>query len=129
MKSKIAGVMLFGVLIFSVPSAFAAQTPDTLFTKLGRGLANIATCPLEIIIQPIRIASIDQKPAVAWTGGLFQGVYFTLARAVTGVYDVVTFPFPLPRKYRPIFWPATTQDAFMELAAKRWPYPKFGFDL
>jgi putative exosortase-associated protein (TIGR04073 family) len=40
-----------------------------------------------------------------WTVGLGKGLGHTLLRMGTGVYEVVTFPFPLPEGYRPIVEP------------------------
>jgi putative exosortase-associated protein (TIGR04073 family) len=74
------------------------------FGKLGRGIVNIVTSPKEIPIQILGSAveqneKYDNNGAAALAGafsGVFKGIGWTLYRLVAGVYDVVTFPFPLP---------------------------------
>ena len=64
-------------------------------TKLGRGIANVAFSPLELLKQPY---DVNQKQGAipAITYGVLRGVCFTVARIGVGVVDIVTFPFPLP---------------------------------
>ena len=63
--------------------------------KLARGIANAAFCPLELPMQWIKVKN-EQGGIAGITYGTLKGVCYVVARAVVGVVDVVTFPFPLP---------------------------------
>ncbi|MCX5678475.1 MAG: exosortase system-associated protein, TIGR04073 family [Candidatus Omnitrophica bacterium] len=69
--------------------------------KLGRGLANCLTFPIEI---PNRISDVNNSdgPMAAVTYGLVKGTVMSLFRAMIGAYEVLTFPIPFPGGYRPI---------------------------
>ena len=60
------------------------------FTKLGRGAANVITSPVEIFY---RTGKGD---------GVLVGLYKMGERAVVGLYEVITFLFPVPAGYEPI---------------------------
>jgi len=80
------------------PAAVAAAPASTGYQGLtnpgaciGRGLANICTCWLEIP----RCAIYDNS-AVPFFGliiGIPEGALFTVARALTGTVDIVSFGF------------------------------------
>lgn len=72
-----------------------------MLRKLGRGLANCLTFPVEI---PNRISDVNNAdgPMAAITYGLVKGIVMSLFRASVGAYEVVTFPIPFPDGYRPI---------------------------
>jgi putative exosortase-associated protein (TIGR04073 family) len=78
--------------------------------KLGRGLANMVTFPLELLNQVSR-TNISDGPMAAVTWGLVKGVGMTGFRALVGVYETVTFPFPCPKDYKPIL---TEPEFFLE---------------
>jgi putative exosortase-associated protein (TIGR04073 family) len=63
--------------------------------KLGRGIANVAFSPFEILIQPYEVNK-EEGGIFALTYGVLKGAFYFLTRAVVGVVDIVTFPFPLP---------------------------------
>jgi len=69
--------------------------------KLGRGLANCLTFPIEI---PNRISDVNNSdgPMAAITYGLVKGTVMSLFRAVVGAYEVGTFLIPIPSGYKPI---------------------------
>lgn len=73
--------------------------------KLGRGLLNFVTSPLEI---PRNITNMSEEkgPAIGWTVGLAQGVAKTFLRAGVGVIETVTCPWDFPGEdKRPIIEP------------------------
>jgi putative exosortase-associated protein (TIGR04073 family) len=96
-------VMLFVLSsLFIAPQCFAQDEDDPFygeksgpFEKLGRGIANIAFGPLEVIIQPLEVAEAKGNIA-ALTYGLIRGVGMVVARVVVGATDIVTFYMPLP---------------------------------
>ena len=69
--------------------------------KLGRGLCNVVTSPFELSEQ-IQRANNQDGPMAGWTYGLLKGIGMMGVRAIVGVYEVATFPIPLPKEYKPI---------------------------
>lgn len=69
--------------------------------KLGRGLANCLTFPIEVPNQISKTNNCD-GPMAAATVGLVKGIVMAGFRAVVGVYEVATFPLPIPENYKPI---------------------------
>lgn len=67
--------------------------------KLGRGMTNIFSAPLEIVNQPVNLASESNEPAeqaAGYLGGFFVGLAYGTGRMVSGMYDIVTSPFGGP---------------------------------
>jgi len=81
-------------------------TGDKPFTgdKLVRGLANVCLGFLEI---PRNIHNTTQEESLlaGWTVGVGKGLGYTVMRMGVGVYEVITFPFPLPKDYVPVVTP------------------------
>ena len=98
-----AGVAAF-VLIGLVSLGTAAE--DDAFTKFGRGMSNIVLSPGELYTQPW-LLSKDHATSVAIFGGFSKGIAMIVAREVVGIYEVLTFPLPFPKGYRPIIKPVT----------------------
>jgi len=92
------------ILCFILPGAAKADNP---LTKLGRGLTNIVTAPGEYITQMPPSVEATSDYLSALFVDIFRGTGFTVFRAVLGVYDVVTFPLPIPKKYEPLYEPET----------------------
>ncbi len=73
--------------------------------KLGRGFTNVITGPVEIL----RVWNqIDRESEGVIPGLLIAplyGTWLTLKREVVGVYEISTFPFPLPSEFQPILLP------------------------
>ena len=72
--------------------------------KLGRGVLNTFTGVLEI---PKRIAQVwrDTDPVTGAVVGSIEGAGWAVARIATGVFDIVTFPIPVPPNYEPLMEP------------------------
>ncbi|MFH1594530.1 MAG: exosortase system-associated protein, TIGR04073 family [Candidatus Omnitrophota bacterium] len=105
MKKVIALICLTGVLLACSP-----LYADSPLKKLGRGTANIITCPAEIF-QRVDEVNKDSGPLAALTWGLAKGLYRTVVRGAVGVYEVISFPFPFPAEYKPII---TDPEFYME---------------
>lgn len=73
--------------------------------KLGRGITNVATGWVEI---PKEIGRQVEKSGdfAGLVVGPFKGIAKAIGRTVVGVYDIVTFLIPLPRRYEPVIEPA-----------------------
>ncbi len=97
------GIAAF-VLSLAAPAVLAE---DNRTTKFGRGMANILISPGEFYTQPI-LMSPDHEPPIAIFGGLLKGGGMFLAREAVGIYEVLTFPFPMNNGYKAIINPPTT---------------------
>ena len=95
------------VLLFLLLTGGAMLHADDPFIKLGRGISNIAMSPAEWILQIVELKK-EYDPVTATSIGIFKGAYHFGLRLVTGIYDVVTFPIPIPREYRGLMEPRTT---------------------
>lgn len=110
---KIAVFLLLTALF--LPANGYAQGPAQ---KFGRGVTNILTGAGEFAVQyELLHEKTDFLTSVF--GGLVNGLVYTIARELVGVYDVVTFPIPLPAKYEPVYRPETVFEAFRETQGVR----------
>lgn len=102
--------LLMAALMVSGTSAsvFASEGESTYVNgalhKLGRGIANIATCPAELIRTPELVGRRDGYVAALSTG-IVQGVFRTVVRGVAGVWEVLTFYAEIPPGFRPLITP------------------------
>ncbi len=103
----VAAALMVSVALPGVSIAGAA-VPDTLdkpkgdpIRKLGRGISNCLTFPIEILNQIAKTNNND-GPVAAITYGAVKGIVMGIFRAVIGGYEVITFPLPFPEWYRPI---------------------------
>lgn len=99
LKATTINMLVLGSLL--VATVCFAQDP---FTKLGRGVANTLTGWVEIP-KNIYSTSVEDNAFSGMTLGLAKGAGMTLVRTGAGIYDIATFPFPLPEDYRPILEP------------------------
>ena len=103
-------VCAVGILVVSAGAANVwADTDRSAYIngslrKLGRGIANIATSPLELIRTPSLVGRQDGLVAEC-TVGIVQGLWRTLQRAGVGVFEVVTFYSEIPKGFEPIMKP------------------------
>lgn len=113
MKRTRFAVLFALTLILSSGMAFAAGTSEVnrqqscagkMLHKLGRGVTNTLTCWVEI---PRNIAIEWEKtdPATGFFMGTVIGTGWGFARLATGVFETVTFPFPVPEDYQPMLEP------------------------
>jgi len=93
---SLAIIFIF-VLSLSAGSAFA----DDMTRKLGRGVANVVTCPLEIT-KSMSDVNNESGPFAGLTWGLARGLVKTVIRGGVGFYEVFTFPVANPEGYKPI---------------------------
>ena len=82
----------------------AACYAQDMGKKLYRGLANIVTGWIELP-KNIYDTSVEDNPLSGITIGLAKGVGMTIVRTGAGVYETVTFPFPIPEGYTPVIEP------------------------
>jgi putative exosortase-associated protein (TIGR04073 family) len=89
------------VMVLALATVSYAQDPAK---KLGRGLANILTGWIELP-KNICDTSVEDNPLAGLTIGLAKGIGMTIVRTGAGIYEVVTFPFPIPEDYGPVLEP------------------------
>ena len=97
----------FVIILAIIVSLLSIQSPcyaENMLRKLGRGVCNIATSVIELP-KSIQESFYDDGPLAAATYGILDGLYKFTARAVVGVYEVITFPVPIPAYYAPIVEP------------------------
>ena len=98
-------------MVIALAVAFSVSVPlqaddDALWDqppiqKLSRGVLNIFDSVVEIPGTMMRMSE-EKGAATGMFEGFFIGAVNTVIRAVVGVYEVGTFPFPIPAEYKPI---------------------------
>ena len=99
-KKGSAFVMVAGLML-AVTTACFAQDP---FTKLGRGVANTLTGWVELP-KNIYSTSMEENAFAGLTLGVAKGAGMSIVRTGAGIYEIATFPFPLPQDYKAILEP------------------------
>ena len=98
-KGIIIAVVLITILCIS--STGYAQDPGK---KLMRGMANILTGWVELP-KNIYDTSVEDNVFSGLTVGLAKGIGMTIVRTGAGIYETLTFPFPIPEDYAPVLEP------------------------
>jgi len=80
------------------------QGEGTPQRKLQRGFLNVALSPFEISNELSKEVRNDTLPP-SWVAGLGRGAFYTVGRALVGVYEMVTFALPYPANYKPVLQP------------------------
>ena len=107
MKAKVLGLLLVFALL--LPFRALAETDEApqgqnALRKFGRGLANVLFGIVEVPNQITKVTS-EQGGGAGATYGVGKGIYRWFGREFTGLYDIVTFPVPVPKGYKPIMHP------------------------
>ena len=97
-KMFLASLAFLFVMNMAAPS-FCAD--DNAMTKLGRGIANMVTVPLEVPEQISRTNNSD-GPFAGYTVGVLKGFGWALGRACVGVFEAATFLIPYPKDFKPV---------------------------
>ena len=88
-----------GIALADIQAPPASEYGPT--RKLGRGIANVAFAPAEII-DSIAAVNYSNGNEAAWSYGLVRGVGRMVERMRFGVYEVATFRCPTNRgTFRP----------------------------
>ena len=102
MRKKVVFLL---VLYFSMQMAcFALRTDEhnDAIKKLSRGIANVISSPLEIGDNMSEVIH-DEGLFASVTYGVIKGIVDGVERLGVGIYEILTFPAPGPKKdYRPI---------------------------
>ena len=105
--SLAAGALALLVAL-SAASPARAQSPPH---KFGRGCVNLALGIMEV---PGRMVQEGRRRGPLWAMslGFARGVGGFVTRELVGVYEIVTFPAPVPRGYREILDPEYPWELF-----------------
>lgn len=98
----------FLILVIIVTFCFGLLTPvfaNDPKDKLFRGAANVLSAPLEVPQNIDLEWKQSNNAAVGIFAGFVKGLFWGLARGVSGLWDVVTFPFPKPADYNSVIQP------------------------
>lgn len=98
---KVSALAIVAILMLAVTTVCFAQDP---FTKLGRGVANTLTGWVELP-KNIYNTSVEENAFAGLTLGLAKGAGMSIVRTGAGIYEIATFPFPLPQDYKAILEP------------------------
>ncbi len=106
-KILLINLLLLSVM-FTLPyAATAEQLPESIgekmAIKLTRGLANTATCIVELPKQTI--LTVRDMGAIGYVIGPIKGVGMTLYRGFIGVAETAFFGIPQPGYYDPMISP------------------------
>ena len=105
-KPILASALAF--LVLAAAHGAHAQSPPH---KFGRGVVNLT---LGIMELPGRMVAEGRHRGPLWalSLGFAKGVGGFVTRELVGVYEIVTFPAPVPRGYGPILEPEYPWDLF-----------------
>lgn len=99
-RAPVLALAAFVTVASLIASDVHAQTAAR---KAGRGLAGMVCGFLEL---PGNIVQETQRQgAIGVPIGLAYGLGMIVTRELTGVYEFVTAPFPIPAGFRPILTP------------------------
>ena len=107
--------IVFGIILFfaAVSSSFLyageIEPVGSPLRKLQRGFLNVMFSPLEISTEFAKEKTRETFPP-SWVLGGCRGTFFMIGRVVTGAYEMLTFPLPLPSGYAPILDPEFPQQ-------------------
>ena len=104
MKRLFFAAVVLSLIVSSAPPAFCDESNTKLngpATKLGRGICNMLTFPLEIPEQISRVNNSD-GPLAASTVGVLKGLGWAVGRACVGLFEAATFMVPGPKNYEPV---------------------------
>lgn len=109
MKINLLGMaVLVPMVLISGPftAVFAEElVAPQVAQKAVRGLANSGFGVVVELPKTIYYDTLEDGPLYGLTVGVLEGLSWGIARTLVGVYEVVTFPFPIPEGYRPIYQP------------------------
>ena len=77
---------------------------DGSLRKLGRGIANVATAPAELIRTP-QLTTRREGYIAGLSIGIVEGAWRTVERALTGIFEIGTFYAEIPKDYGPLMKP------------------------
>ena len=106
LNNRLAHLLIFySIFLLHISNAGAAPlaAQGTGERKFQRGLLNVAFAPVEISYALADKRAKGEELPPSWIGnGVLRGCYFATLRAFSGLYDIVTAPFPRPADHKPL---------------------------
>ena len=108
-KAMVAGLFLLCAMPAWGEEPLPQEEPEPFLgiqigTKMARGVTNLGLGWAEI---PKQIYLVSQRGG--WAAGAFRGsidgLGMFVARTIAGMYEILTFPIPLPPHYQPLVGP------------------------
>ena len=100
---KVILILSLSILLIEAPWASAQKHAGQ---KLQRGIINVVTAPLEVPKQARVYWKEGAKKTdhiLVWIfSGAAKGMADMTHRIVSGVWDIITFPFNIPKGYEPL---------------------------
>ena len=114
-------IFLLGVMIVLSSACATASLVENMdsekaLTKFSRGVTNLATSPGEYVYQIPKAMKDSPDYLTGYIMAIGRGTGYMLLRAASGIYDLVTFPFPGKTHYGPIMKPETISDKVLNYA-------------
>lgn len=94
----------FAMPLMAAEAEVEIQNEGSPQRKLQRGFLNIALSPFEISNELSKEVRNNTFPP-SWVAGLGRGSFYTVGRALVGVYEILSFPIPYPASYKPVLQP------------------------
>ncbi len=110
MKSRLLTTTILVLLVIGLLSVSAPTYAQGVWQKLGRGVANTFTGWLDLpkaVVDECRAKGALTGLAV----GPIKGLGLALVRTGAGIYETLTFPFPIPEGYEPVVKPKFVYSA------------------
>lgn len=107
-KRRARNAVFASVVLVSGPltAAFGEQlVSPAAAQKAVRGVANTGLGLVIELPKNVYYGTLEDGPLYGLTVGVLEGLSWGVARTLVGVYEVITFPFPVPEGYRPIYNP------------------------
>lgn len=97
------------VLALVLGAAGPARAGDSIGTRMAlkalRGVENTALGFVTEVPKTVYSDSVDRGIPYGVTVGALRGVGVGILRTAIGVYELATFPVPLPKDYKPLLYP------------------------
>ncbi len=103
----LVALLALGASVLVSPARVAGGTSGVVERageKLERGLVNLGTGWAEILKQPYLIGK-EHGWLAGTLRGPVEGLGMVVARTVSGAYEILTFPLPIPSGYQPMVEP------------------------
>lgn len=99
------GLIFFSLTLASTTVSYGDDSMGTQIQhKFIRGVTNTFTGWVEIPKQ-MYLRTSEGPPVIGAVQGVMEGIGMAFARTTAGLYEVATFPVPLPWHYKPLFEP------------------------
>ncbi len=93
MNNRSITLLLFTLLFFTPYQAMAHSYPAKVGEKLGVGIANVVTGPMEVP-RTMMITTRNRGAGYGMTAGFMTGIVHMLGRTLSGALDLATFMIP-----------------------------------